>query len=38
VTAKCVELMPKKWNTELGGADVFLHDNCFVMTESLRID
>jgi hypothetical protein len=38
VTDKCVELMPKHWLTELGGADVFLHDNCFTMTESLRID
>jgi glyoxylase-like metal-dependent hydrolase (beta-lactamase superfamily II) len=38
VTEKCVELMPKRWLTELGGADVFLRDNCFTMTESLRID
>jgi|GEM_PF-705059 len=38
VTNRCMELMPKRYLTELGGADVFLEDNCFVMTESLRID
>jgi glyoxylase-like metal-dependent hydrolase (beta-lactamase superfamily II) len=38
VTDTCVERMPKKWLKVLGGADVFLRDNCFTMTESLRID
>ncbi len=38
VTKKCMELMPKHYLTELGGADVFLEDNCFTMSESLRID
>lgn len=38
VTDTCVKLMPRKWLKELGGADVFLRDNCFTMTESLRID
>ena len=29
----------EQWTTERGGAEVFLlHDNGFVMTESLRID
>jgi glyoxylase-like metal-dependent hydrolase (beta-lactamase superfamily II) len=38
VTQRCVELMPARYLTLLGGADVFLEDNCFIMTESLRID
>lgn len=38
VTAHCVELMPDRYLTLLGGADVFLEDNCFVMSETLRID
>jgi glyoxylase-like metal-dependent hydrolase (beta-lactamase superfamily II) len=38
VTQKCMDLMPKHWLTELGGADVFLEDNCFTMTEHQRID
>jgi len=38
VTRRCMELMPKRYLTLLGGADVFLEDNCFVMSESLRID
>jgi glyoxylase-like metal-dependent hydrolase (beta-lactamase superfamily II) len=38
VTAKCVELMPKDWVTKLGGADVFVSENCFIMSESQRID
>ena len=37
VTARCIQLMPD-WTTRLGGADVFLPENCFVATESQRID
>ena len=33
-----MDLMPDRYLTLLGGADVFLEDNCFVMSESLRID
>jgi hypothetical protein len=38
VTARCVELMPTRYLTLLGGVDVFLEDNCFTMTESVRLD
>lgn len=38
VTARCVQLMPADWVEKLGGADVFVADNCFAMTESQRID
>ena len=37
VTAACVELMPKDWLTRIGGADVWLDDNCFTMSEAQRI-
>ena len=38
VTRRYMDLMPDRYLTLLGGADVFLEDNCFVMSESLRID
>jgi glyoxylase-like metal-dependent hydrolase (beta-lactamase superfamily II) len=38
VTARCVQLMPADWVEKLGGADVFVSDNCFAMSESQRID
>ncbi len=38
VARRCAELMPDKWLTTLGGADVFLLDNAFAVTESQRVD
>jgi glyoxylase-like metal-dependent hydrolase (beta-lactamase superfamily II) len=38
VTRRAMQLVSPAWNEQLGGADVFLEDNCFVVTEAYRID
>lgn len=38
VAQKCADLTLEKWLGELGAADVFTFDHCWVMMESLRID
>jgi hypothetical protein len=38
VARRTAELMPQRWLSELGAADVFLLDNAFVVSESQRID
>ncbi len=38
VTRRTAELMPDRWLTTLGAADVFLLDNAFVVSESMRVD
>jgi glyoxylase-like metal-dependent hydrolase (beta-lactamase superfamily II) len=38
VAQRTVELMPDRWLSELGAADVFLLDNAFVVSESQRVD
>jgi glyoxylase-like metal-dependent hydrolase (beta-lactamase superfamily II) len=38
VARRAAELMPDRWLSTLGAADVFLLDNAFVVTESQRID
>lgn len=39
IDQKCFDLMvAKDWEARLGGADVFLRENCFVAAEALRID
>ncbi len=38
IARRTAELMPDKWLDTLGGSDVFLLDNAFVVSESQRID
>ena len=38
VAQVCTDLTLSEWGDQLGDADVFTLDHCFVMAESLRID
>jgi glyoxylase-like metal-dependent hydrolase (beta-lactamase superfamily II) len=38
ITGQCTDIMKDKWESRLGGVNVFLADNCNAMTRSLRVD
>jgi glyoxylase-like metal-dependent hydrolase (beta-lactamase superfamily II) len=38
VVVKCVNAVTPKWQSRLGGYDVFIWDQCYAMEQSLRID
>jgi hypothetical protein len=38
ITGHCTDIMKDKWESRLGGVNVFLADNCNAMTRSLRVD
>ena len=38
ITGQCIDIMKDKWESRLGGINVFLADNCNAMTRSLRVD
>ena len=38
ITGQCIDILKDKWESRLGGVNVFLADNCNAMTRSLRVD
>jgi glyoxylase-like metal-dependent hydrolase (beta-lactamase superfamily II) len=38
INKQCEEVMLPKWESKLGGAEIFMSTHCFTMTESGRVD
>jgi hypothetical protein len=38
INKQCEDEMLPKWQTRLGGAEIFMSTHCFTMTESGRVD
>lgn len=38
ITQQCTKEMSDKWQSRLGGVDIFMDDNCVAMLKSLRLD
>lgn len=38
ITQQCTKEMSDKWQSRLGGVDIFMDDNCAAMLKSLRLD